>query len=363
MKEWIPFSTDKLGGVVRLLEGVEELLDNKYSSKENVSFARIRIGKALWDLQVISLVPLVSKLQSAVFKMAEEKQKFISWKCTGEWIAIPRVLEEAIFSSLLHLIRNTLAHGVESLEERRKLNKTEIGVCKLSFELESDWLNVEFSDDGRGVSAEYVLSKAIEFGHVSKKEAPNLSKEEILRFLFKPGWSLGGDKNSLSGRGMGLSAIEDSMSEVGGKISAVESEPGQGFKIQFKIPVSLVGQSVISLKIDEGWFCFSSEEIETEQKNESEDKKQEIKNIKFYGEAVSIKVKNIEGFQNTTRKLFRPLDHSWKQIGPSWIKKWLSKAGDQRTWVCQMDEGDLGVLVNGKEAWSVFKRQFARLPK
>src|SRR5690606_4144023 len=132
-------------------------------------------------------------------------------------------------------LRNSIDHGIEMPEERLTKGKPEEGTILLKAYHSGNHVFIEISDDGGGINIEKVLNKAIKNGLVDEKTAKNLSNEEIIEFIFSPGFSTSEQVSDLSGRGVGLDAVKNKIEQLGGTIS-VKTEKGQGSRFIIQLP-------------------------------------------------------------------------------------------------------------------------------
>jgi two-component system, chemotaxis family, sensor kinase CheA len=171
----------------------------------------------------------------------------------GEDTEADKTLVEALFEPLLHLVRNSLDHGVETVEERRAAGKPVPATLGLRAFREGDRIAIEVSDDGRGMDAGVIRRKAVETGLLTAGEAEGVSEEEALRFIFAPGFSTTQSVSDLSGRGIGMYAVRAAVEKAGGSVS-VSSVKGEGTTILLRLPPTVAVMQVLTVAVGEHRF-------------------------------------------------------------------------------------------------------------
>ncbi len=144
---------------------------------------------------------------------------------------------ETITDPLVHLLRNSLDHGLEPPDERLAAGKNEKGTVKLTASHEEGEVWVTIEDNGRGLNKERILAKAIEKGIV-EGDGSDMTDKQICNLIFAPGFSTAAQITDISGRGVGMDVVKKNLEKIKGKID-VTSEPGQGTKIILRIPLTL----------------------------------------------------------------------------------------------------------------------------
>jgi chemotaxis protein histidine kinase CheA len=144
----------------------------------------------------------------------------------------------------MHMLRNAVDHGIESSDQRLKLGKPAMAQIRLTAVQNGNRIMVEIVDDGRGIDAERVRLRAIQQGLVSEAESQKLSKDQIYRFIFAPGFSTAETVSDTSGRGVGMDVALINVSRLGGRID-IQTIPGQGTTFRLDMPLSAAMQTVL----------------------------------------------------------------------------------------------------------------------
>jgi two-component system chemotaxis sensor kinase CheA len=155
----------------------------------------------------------------------------------GETVEADREIVENLFEPLLHLVRNGLDHGIEFPAERLRASKPARGRVRLRAQKRGDQIEIEVTDDGRGLHLEHIRKKAIDHGMITAAEASALSERDVLQLVFAAGFSTVSSVSDLSGRGVGLDVVRRSIQRLGGTVE-IHSAEGAGTSFVLKLPIS-----------------------------------------------------------------------------------------------------------------------------
>lgn len=224
--------------------------------------------KAL-DSVVNQLDMLVSDLQNAVMKarmqpvgrvfqkyvrlardLARQLGKEVELVLEGEETEIDKNMVEELNDPLVHLVRNAVDHGVETIEERRKLGKPERAVVRLVARQAGDAIVIEITDDGRGMRPDVLRRKAIEKGVITADEAGTLNDHDALELIFRPGFSTKDQISDVSGRGVGMDVVMTNIRKLNGRID-LQSDPGRGTRVTIMLPLTLAILPVLVVGVGE----------------------------------------------------------------------------------------------------------------
>jgi len=187
--------------------------------------------------------------------LARQLKKEINLELVGEETDLDKNLVEALADPLVHLVRNAVDHGVESPEEREAAGKSRTGRVVLSAEQEGDHILLMITDDGKGMDAEILRSKAVEKGLLDKDAADRLSDLECYNLIFAPGFSTKTEISDVSGRGVGMDVVKTKISQLNGTVN-VFSQKGQGSKIVIKVPLTLAIMPTLMVMLGNQAFAF-----------------------------------------------------------------------------------------------------------
>jgi two-component system, chemotaxis family, sensor kinase CheA len=174
--------------------------------------------------------------------------KQVELKMEGGEVELDKTMIDTILDALVHLIRNSVDHGIESPEERRNLGKREEGYISVRASLQTGNVRIQIEDDGRGLNYDKIKQSAIRKGMLTEAKAEEISQEELADFIFLPGVSTKEQVTETSGRGVGMDAVKTGFKKIGGTIH-LTSVPGQGVKVTATIPqtVSVISCLLISV--------------------------------------------------------------------------------------------------------------------
>jgi two-component system sensor histidine kinase and response regulator WspE len=181
---------------------------------------------------------LVEGFPRLVRDLARQLGKKVRLRIEGVSTDVDRDVAALLDAPLNHVVRNALDHGVEPPGERTAAGKPEVATLRLAASHRSGMLVVEAADDGRGVDVAVLRRKVAERGLVDEATAGRLSEQELLEFLFLPGFSTAAKVTEVSGRGVGLDVVLEAMKQVGGR-ARIANRPGLGLSVTFELPVSL----------------------------------------------------------------------------------------------------------------------------
>ncbi len=188
------------------------------------------------QIRMLPISTSFNRFPRLVRDISGKLNKKVELRVTGEATEMDKTVLEKIGDPLVHLVRNSMDHGLETPEKRVALGKSETGILELNAYHEGGNIVIEVIDDGAGLNEEKILSKAIEKGLVSEKD--ELTPEDIHDLVFQPGFSTADAVSDLSGRGVGMDVVRRNISDLGGVVY-VTSEAGKGSKFSIRLPLTL----------------------------------------------------------------------------------------------------------------------------
>ena len=252
--------TAKLDDIMNLV-GELVLVRNRLSTLRN-ALEDERMNQAVSDLELVT-----SDLQSAVMKtrmqpikkvfgrfprlvrdLARNLQKEIELEMRGEDTDLDKNLVEALADPLIHLVRNSVDHGIEEPADREMVGKPRGGKLILAAEQEGDHILLTISDDGKGMDAEMLRQKAVEKGLMDRESAARLDEHDCFNLIFLPGFSTKAEISDISGRGVGMDVVKTRISQLNGTID-IESRMGVGTTLKIKVPLTLAILPTLMVKV------------------------------------------------------------------------------------------------------------------
>ncbi len=187
--------------------------------------------------------------------LARQLKKEINLELRGEDTDLDKNLVEALADPLVHLVRNSVDHGVETPAEREHAGKPRVGLVILSAEQEGDHILLQIQDDGKGMDAEVLRSKAVEKNVMDQDAADRLTEQECFNLIFAPGFSTKEEISDVSGRGVGMDVVKTKITQLNGIIS-IDSKPGVGTTIRIKVPLTLAIMPTLMVMLKNQAFAF-----------------------------------------------------------------------------------------------------------
>ena len=204
------------------------------------------VQDAATDLRLVPIDDVFRRLRRMVRELERQTGKSIDMVIVGGDTAIDKLVADKLYDPLLHVVRNSADHGLESPAERETAGKPAQGRITLSAAQVGSEVQIVVADDGRGLSREKILRKAREKGFFGPDEEPEPSA--LWRVIFEPGFSTAETVSNLSGRGVGMDVLNSTMTALRGRIG-VDSTAGQGTRVSLHIPVSLAFLDCIILRL------------------------------------------------------------------------------------------------------------------
>ncbi|MGV8958978.1 MAG: chemotaxis protein CheA [Stenotrophomonas sp.] len=239
------------------LDAIVNLIGELVLARNRLKTLRVRLKDEELDRAVSTLDIATGRLQSAVMRtrmqpvgkvfsrfpkvardVARSLNKEVELELVGADTELDRNLVEALADPLVHLVRNSIDHGVEMPDLREAQGKPRSGHVRLSAQQEGDYVSIEVQDDGAGIDPEKLRAKAREKGLIDPEAAARLSSEECLHLVFLPGFSTKAEVTDISGRGVGMDVVQSRIRELSGQIQ-IQSELGRGSRFLIRVPLTL----------------------------------------------------------------------------------------------------------------------------
>lgn len=209
---------------------------NRFAQELNVITTELQTDIMTTRMQPVGLV--FTKFERIVRDLGRAQGKKIKLDIQGQDTELDKTLIEVIKDPMTHLVRNSIDHGLETPEERKKANKSDTGNLTIKAYHEGGQVIIEISDDGKGINSKKVLEKAISKGLVSAEDSAKLSPQKIVNFIFQAGFSTAEKVTNISGRGVGMDVVKSNIEKIGGEVEVISKE-GVGATFRMKIPLTL----------------------------------------------------------------------------------------------------------------------------
>jgi two-component system chemotaxis sensor kinase CheA len=215
-----------------------EIARNLGDTARQIDLLTTELQLAVMKTRMIKIGKVFNRFPRLIRDLSKETKKEIELEIRGEKTELDKTLIEEINDPLVHLIRNSVDHGIELPDVRKELGKNPKGKIILTAEHEGNHIIISIIDDGKGIDPEVLINKAISKGILTKEKSTELSKQEIFNLIFAPGFSTAEKVTNVSGRGVGMDVVKTNVSRLRGIIE-IDSEVGKGTKIDIKLPLTL----------------------------------------------------------------------------------------------------------------------------
>ena len=221
----------------------------------NLNLVTTDLQLAVMKTRMQPVKKIFSKFPRMVRDLSRELGKYIELQIHGEETELDKSVIEEIGDPLVHLIRNSVDHGIETKKARKKIGKPETGIIKLSAEHEGNYIVITVSDDGKGMDPDIIKKKAVEKGIIDDKTALSLSDKDALSLIFTPGFSTKDKATEISGRGVGMDVVKTNIQKINGIID-IDSQIGQGSGVILKLPLTVAIIQTLIVGVGEDIFAI-----------------------------------------------------------------------------------------------------------
>ncbi|ODT95983.1 MAG: hybrid sensor histidine kinase/response regulator [Rhodanobacter sp. SCN 67-45] len=239
------------------LVSIQNMLDELTRQAETLLIQQSRVSTELQDgllrTRMLPFDTMVPNLRRTLRQAAQEEHKQAQLYVDGAHGEMDRNLLDRIKAPFEHMLRNAIAHGIESPAERRKLGKPAEGAVRIKVAREATEVVVRVSDDGRGLNREAIRKRGIERGMLRPETRP--TDNQLLSLITQPGFSTASQVTQLAGRGVGMDVVANEIKQLGGSLS-IESEEGQGTTFVLRLPFTLAVTQAILVRIGEATFAI-----------------------------------------------------------------------------------------------------------
>lgn len=239
----------------RLEDGGAIEKDNMNEAIEYLERITTSLHDAVMKVRMVPIERVFNRFPRMVRDLAKELGKEIELEMTGEETEVDRTIIDEIGDPLIHLIRNSLDHGIESPEIRKQRGKDEVGMLRLRAYPDGNNVVIELEDDGAGIDIEKVKSKAIDRGLITQTEAKELTADSVVDLLFKAGFSTADSVSDVSGRGVGLDVVKSKIESINGTVE-VETGYHKGSKFSIRLPLTLAIIQALLINIKEEIYAI-----------------------------------------------------------------------------------------------------------
>jgi chemosensory pili system protein ChpA (sensor histidine kinase/response regulator) len=245
------------------LHSLQDLMEVTTRESETLLLQQSRVStdlqEGLMRTRMIPFAGLASRLRRIVRQTAKQLHKKADLTLQGGEGEIDRTVIDRIVAPLEHMLRNAVAHGIESPKTRNKSGKPETGNISVSFEREGPEIVLRIADDGAGMDIDKIRSRAVEHGLMA--EDSGLKDDEIMQFVLQTGFSTASDVTQISGRGVGMDVVSSEVRQLGGSLH-IDSTAGNGSVFTLRLPYTLAVNQVLLVRVCEQDYCIPLGSIE-----------------------------------------------------------------------------------------------------
>lgn len=247
--------------LISIYDDVEERYDGEQFLEElnqvvsAVSVVTTDLQLAVMKTRMLPVGKVFNKFPRMVRDLARDMNKSIDLIISGEETELDKSIVEEIGDPLVHIIRNSCDHGIESPEDRIANDKSETGKIELKAYNEGNHIVVEIADDGKGLDPNVLKQKALEKGLLNEREAETMTDKEAYSLIFKAGFSTAKVVTNVSGRGVGMDVVKTNIEKLNGMID-IESEMGKGTILKLKIPLTLAIIQALLVGVQEEYYAI-----------------------------------------------------------------------------------------------------------
>lgn len=259
LNEWMEGNDLRLNMIENQIAAITSSMERDQYNLNSMVDNHLEVMRQVLMLPVSSIVEVFPGM---VREISREQNKEIEFVIRGAELEIDKRILEELKDPLIHLIRNSIDHGIGKPQERILQNKPSYGTIILAFNArESGMIEITLSDDGKGINKEHLLKAAIKSGNLSREAAEKLDPKEILSLIYQSGVSTSSIITDISGRGLGLSIVREKVEKLNGRIS-METEVNTGTTFHILMPMTLATFRGILVRLEEFIFILPTMNVE-----------------------------------------------------------------------------------------------------
>ncbi|MBR6665942.1 MAG: chemotaxis protein CheA [Lachnospiraceae bacterium] len=241
----------------------EQSQDDAFNEQiEYLESVTTNLHESVMKVRMVPIESVVSKFPRMIRDLSKKLDKKMELYMTGEDTELDRTVVDEIGDPLMHLLRNSADHGLESAELRAERGKPEIGSIFLDAYQDGNNVVIEVRDDGNGIDVDKVRNKAIERGTITQEQAANMTDKEIIDLLFLPSFSTAKAVTDVSGRGVGLDVVRSKIESLSGEVE-VRSKLGEGSTWTIRLPLTLAIIQALMIEVGHEKYAISLGSIQT----------------------------------------------------------------------------------------------------
>lgn len=245
-----------------ILSQIDLLHKNMQEQDVSLNAISCELEAMVKNMRILPLATIFHLFPRMIHNIAKEKGKKIDFRVQGSEVSVDKKIIEDIKIPLMHILRNSIDHGIETPNIRKERGKQETGTITINAEHKENKIIITIKDDGQGLDVEKIKQKALDKGFLTTEEAEKLPDDEIVNIIFYPGFSTEETITELSGRGLGLDIVHTKISQLNGKID-IATEFGKGTITTIELPATMATIKAFIAMEAEQLFVFPASSIKT----------------------------------------------------------------------------------------------------
>lgn len=247
------------------LGNIHEAMDNLTADSETLLRQQARVNtdlqESLMRTRMVPFSSIFTRLRRVVRQTSEQMGRQTELVIDGAGGEMDRNILEHMIAPLEHMLRNAVAHGIETPDVREAVGKPVGGQIRLALGREGNQVTLDVTDDGRGVDVEAVRNKAEELGMISADQGGSMTDRDIIRFIMEPGFTTAAEVSQIAGRGVGMDVVNSEIKQLGGSVD-IDSEMGKGTRFSVRLPFTLAISQALLVTVAEEIFAIPHTSIE-----------------------------------------------------------------------------------------------------
>lgn len=243
----------------------EENANSNQSFNEQIEYLErvtTNLHESVMKVRMMPIESVVQKFPRMIRELSKKLNKKMELYMTGEETELDRTVIDEIGDPLMHLLRNSADHGLESAEVRAERGKDEVGSIFLNAYQDGNNVVIEVGDDGNGIDVEGVKAKALSKGTITEEQAATMTDKDVIDLLFRPSFSTSQKITDVSGRGVGLDVVKSKIEALGGDVE-VKTKFGEGSTFIIRLPLTLAIIQALMVKLGDEKYAISLGSIQT----------------------------------------------------------------------------------------------------
>jgi two-component system chemotaxis sensor kinase CheA len=264
--------------LLRTLEDYRKAIPGLSAILQNIDRLTSGMQEKIMQTRMQPIANVFNKFPRIIRDLSKSLGKEIDLQLEGTEVELDKSVLEALTDPLTHLVRNSADHGLEEPETREKNHKSRIGLIKLNAYQEGGYVNIEVIDDGSGIDSDKVVEKAVDKGIITREAVARMSEQEILKLIFKPGFSTADKISDISGRGVGMDVVRTNIEKLGGSIE-IFSKKGNGTTIRLLLPLTLAIIQTLIVGVEGHKFALPQANLKEIVRIKEKDKNRHIEHL------------------------------------------------------------------------------------